>query len=134
MSESADHHAVRQYLIATIDRRPGTHLKLMDEQNRQPIGVMEWTPRGRHEMLMSEADFLKHNRALALLPRRLGFAVFVAEIRGAAQHNPSDLIEAFANMHHSTLGRMARERGIDLTGCVTNADRAARINAATVPA
>lgn len=124
---------MRLYLIATIDRIAGNSFQVKDETNKVLVGTMTRNgEKARHEMLLSETNFLKHNKALALLQRRLGFAVFVAGIiEPEAVSSPG---EAFANMPFFTLRKLAKERGVDISKCKDNAERAAKINAAKLVA
>lgn len=126
---------MRQYLIATIDRRPGAAFKVMDESGKALIGTMHLNgEKAQHEMLLSEADFLWHNKALALLQRRVGVAVFVAAIRETEETKTIKTDQAFANMPFFTLRAMAKASGVDISDCADSEERAARINAATVNA
>lgn len=127
---------MRQYLIATVDRRPGSSFKIQDESGKGIVGVMHLNgEKARHEMWLNEDELLKHAKALALVHRRVGFAVFLADIRTNWEEiHCGERPKAFSNMPFFALRKMANDRGVDISDCEGNEERARRINAALAPA
>jgi hypothetical protein len=72
---------MRYYTLATIDRRGGYAFQLKDPTGRFLIGTMRLNgEKVRHELKMTEQEFLKHSRNLALLCKIPGCAVYVVDI------------------------------------------------------
>lgn len=72
---------MRHYRLVTIDRRGGTCFNLKSLTG-VIIGAMVLNPgKARHELELSESDFLKHSKALAALCKIPGAAVYVESVR-----------------------------------------------------
>lgn len=72
---------MRYYTLATIDRRGGYAFQLKDPTGRFTIGTMKLNgEKVRHELKMTEQEFLKHSKNLALLCKIPGCAVYVVDI------------------------------------------------------
>lgn len=80
---------MRKFLISTIERRAGANFNLKDVGGRNVIANMTINPStARHEAWISEADFLKFSKDLALLGRTPGCAVHVLKIEDTEPQIP----------------------------------------------
>lgn len=81
---------MRKFLISTIERRAGANFNLKDVGGRNVIANMTInSSTARHEAWISEADFLKFSKDLALLGRTPGCAVHVLKIEEDIPKTPS---------------------------------------------
>jgi hypothetical protein len=77
---------MRYYTLATIDRRGGYAFQLKDPTGRFLIGTMRLNgEKVRHELKMTEQEFLKHSKNLALLCKIPGCAVYVVDVTEEAE-------------------------------------------------
>lgn len=132
---------MRYYTLATLERRGGMAFPLKDATGRINIGVMKFNPaKARHELTLSETDFLKHSRNIALLCRIPGCGVFVDSVRDdviaevAAPAPTSGQKEVFSNTPFFTLRKIAKEEGVNTDGLKGSKALADAINAARAAA
>ena len=125
------------YTIASLERRGGFAFQLKDLSGRITIGTMKFnSAKVRHELELSEPDFLRHAKTLAQICRLPGAAVFVASIRHEEPvEQPNDLpheasgVEVFANTPFFKLRGIAKAEGVNIAGLKGNRALAEAINA-----
>ena len=119
----------RTILLATVARRQGISFQLKTA-GYQVIGTMTLNPAtARHEMELTEADFLKHSKELARLCAVPGLGWYVVEFRDKLSDeeldrcgeelksigaNPMGVKDDLTGKRFFALRRIAKDLGIDV--------------------
>ena len=126
---------MRYFKLITIERRGGSAFQLKINGGRTLIGTMKLNPaKSRHELEITEADYLKYAKDIAMLCRLPGCSIYVESIREETVAPVSEAVSqgnlpiVFANTQFFTLRKIAKAEGVDITGIKGNEAIAAAIN------